>query len=134
MEVHVQSMVRVIHVHVLLAFQGQTAKKRLVLQHLVLMEVHALSLVLVSSALVQLDTQDSHVRSLHVQAPHVSTAVYVQIQEALMFALAQLVTVVQIVIPHHAHQVHVKMVEHVLTMAQRTHVLVYLDTPEQIVK
>ena len=51
-----------------------------------------------------------------------------------MYALVLLATVVQIVKPHHAHQVHVKMVELVLTMGQHTRVLVSLDTPEQIVK
>ena len=129
-----QSMAPVIHAHALLVFQGRTAKKRPVLQHLVLMEVPALSLVLVSYALVQPDTQVHHVKSLHVPALHVSTAVFVLIQEAHMFALVLLVTVVQIVKPHHAHQVHVKMVELVLTMGQHTRVLVSRDTPEQIVK
>ena len=129
-----QSMVQVIHAHVLLAFQEQIAKKHLVLQHLVLMEVHVLFPVPVSYALVQLDTQVHRVKSLHVPALHVSTVVFVLIQEAHMFALVQLVTVVQIVKPRHAHQVHVKMGELVLITAQHTHALVSLDTPEQIVK
>ena len=129
-----QSMVPVIHAHVLLAFQGQIAKKHLAPQHLVLMEVPAQYLVLVSYVHVQLDTQVHHVKSLHVPALHVSTVVFVQIQEAHMFALVLLVTVVQIVKPHPAHPVHVKMVELALIMAQHTHVLVFLDTPEQIAK
>ena len=66
-----QSMVPVIHAHALLVFQGRTAKKRLVLQHLVLTGAPALSLVLVSYVLVQLDTQVHHVKSLHVPALHV---------------------------------------------------------------
>ena len=68
MEVLAQSMVPVIHVHVPQAFRGQTAKKHLVQQHLVLMAVHVQFLDLVSSVRVLQDTRVSHVKSLHALA------------------------------------------------------------------